>query len=78
LLGPVRPYGLLARRADRPCVAGVGEHDRFLPPRRLASALRRTMDLDLRIFPGMGHLATPGHLDDVVSLVAEAAGQPAS
>jgi hypothetical protein len=25
----------------------------------------------------MGHLATPSHLDDVVSLVAEAAGQPA-
>jgi hypothetical protein len=35
------------------------------------------MDLDLRILPGMGHLATPGHLDDVVSLVAEVAGQPA-
>ncbi|MPZ81939.1 MAG: alpha/beta fold hydrolase, partial [Actinophytocola sp.] len=27
---------LLARRAERPCVVGVGEHDRFLPPHRLA------------------------------------------
>ena len=65
--------GVLARRTGQPCVVGVGEHDRFLPPRRLAPALRRAMDLDLRILPGMGHLATPGHLDDVVSLVAEAA-----
>jgi hypothetical protein len=34
------------------------------------------MDLDLRILPGMGHLTTPRHIDDVVSLVAEAADQP--
>jgi pimeloyl-ACP methyl ester carboxylesterase len=78
LAPPPLPAGLLARRAGRPCVAGVGEHDRFLPPRRLAPALRRRMGLDLRILPGMGHLTTPGHLDDVVSLVAEADGQPAS
>jgi len=76
LAPPPLPAELLARRADRPCVVGVGEHDRFLPPRRLAPALRRTMDLDLRILPGMGHLTTPGHLDDVVSLVAEVADQP--
>ena len=77
LAPPPLPAGLLARRAARPCVVGVGEHDRFLPPRRLAPALRRAMDLDVRILPGMGHLATPGHLDDVVSLVAGVAGQPA-
>jgi hypothetical protein len=73
LAPPPLPAGLPARRAGRPCVVGVGEHDRFLPPRRLAPALRRTMDLDLRILPGMGHLTTPGHLDDVVSLVSEVA-----
>jgi pimeloyl-ACP methyl ester carboxylesterase len=76
LAPPALPAELLACRAGRPCVVGVGEHDRFLPPRRLAPALRRTMDLDLRILPGMGHLTTPGHLDDVVSLVAEVADQP--
>jgi pimeloyl-ACP methyl ester carboxylesterase len=70
---PPLPAGLLAGRAGRPCVVGVGEHDRFLPPRRLAPAVRRTMGLDLRVFPGMGHLTTPGHLGDVVSLVAEVA-----
>jgi pimeloyl-ACP methyl ester carboxylesterase len=73
LAPPPLPAALLARRADRPCVVGVGEHDRFLPPRRLAPALRRVMGVDLRVFPGMGHLTTPGHLDDVVSLVAEVA-----
>jgi len=77
LAPPPVPAELLARRADRPCVVGTGEHDRFLPPRRLAPALRRTMDLGLRIIPGMGHLTTPGHLGDVVSLVAEAADRPA-
>jgi hypothetical protein len=70
------PAELLSRRAERPCVVGVGEHDRFLPPRRLAPAVRRTMGLDLRVFSGMGHLTTPRHLDDVVSLVAEVADPP--
>jgi pimeloyl-ACP methyl ester carboxylesterase len=75
LAPPPLPAELLARRAEKPCAVGVGKHDRFLPPRRLAPAVRRTMDLDLRIFPGMGHLTTPGHLDEVVSLVAEVADQ---
>ena len=77
LAPPPLPAGLLARRASGPCVVGAGEHDRFLPPRRLAPALREAMGLDLRILPGMGHLTTPDHLGDVMSLVAEAAGQPA-
>lgn len=64
---------LLARRAALPCVVGVGEHDRFLPPSRLAPVVRRTMNLDVRVFPGVGHLTTPGDLDKVVSLVAEVA-----
>ena len=77
LAPPPLPTALLARRAGRPCVVGTGEHDRFLLPRRLAPALRQTMDLDLRTLPGMGHLTTPAHLNDVVSLVAEVASQPA-
>lgn len=70
LAPPPLPAQVLARRAELPCAVGVGEHDRFLPPRRLAPALRRTMNADLRVFPGMGHLTTPDHLDEVVSLVA--------
>jgi pimeloyl-ACP methyl ester carboxylesterase len=73
LAPPPLPAELLARRADRPCVVGVGEHDRFLPPRRLAPAVHRTMNLDIRVFPGAGHLTIPAHLDQVVSLVAEVA-----
>lgn len=77
LAPPPLPAELLARRADRPCVVGVGEHDRFLPPRRLAPTVRQTMDLELHVFSGMGHLTTPGHLDDVASLVAKVADPPA-
>ena len=68
---------LLARRAEQPCVVGVGGFDRFLPPRRLAPAVHRTMGLDIRVFPGVGHLNTDADLDEVVSLVAELADAPA-
>ncbi len=77
LAPPALPAGLLARRADRPCVVGVGEHDRFLPPHRLVPAVRRTMDLDVRVFSGVGHLTTPADLHEVVSLVAEVVDPPA-
>jgi hypothetical protein len=33
--------------------------------------VRRTINLESRVFPSVGHLITPGHLDEVVSLVAE-------
>ncbi|HEY6744340.1 MAG TPA: alpha/beta hydrolase [Mycobacteriales bacterium] len=73
LAPPPLAADLLARRAERPCVVGVGEHDRFLPPRRLVPAVRRTMNLDVQVFPGVGHLTTPADLQKVVSLVAEVA-----
>lgn len=71
LAPPPLPAELLARRAERPCVVGVGEHDRFLPPHQLVPAVRRIMDVDVRVFSGVGHLTTPADLDQVVSLVAE-------
>ena len=77
LAPPPLPAALLARRTSRPCVVGTGEYDRFLPPRRLAPAVRRAMGLELRVLPGMGHLTTPAHLDDVMSVIAEVA-DPAS
>jgi pimeloyl-ACP methyl ester carboxylesterase len=67
---------LVARRAELPCVVGVGEHDRFLPPDRLARAVRRTMKLDIRVFSDAGHLITAAHLRDVVSLVASIIDRP--
>ena len=71
LAPPPLPAALLTRRAEQPCVVAVGEHDRFLPPRRLAPAVRRTMGLDLRVVRGAGHLTTPDRLGEVVALVAE-------
>jgi pimeloyl-ACP methyl ester carboxylesterase len=71
LAPPPLPAELLARRAGLPCVVAVGEHDRFLPPRRLLPAVRRTLNLESRVFPSVGHLITRGHLNEVVSLVAE-------
>ncbi|HET6706949.1 alpha/beta hydrolase [Amycolatopsis sp.] len=68
------PPQTLARCTERPCVVGVGEPDRFLPPRRLVPAVRRTMNLDVRVFPGVGNLTTPADLEEVVSLVAMVAG----
>lgn len=49
-----RSTELLARRAERPRVVGVGEHDRFQPPRRLAPAVSRTTNLDVRVFFDVG------------------------
>lgn len=69
---------LLVRCSERPCVVAVGEHDRFLPPARLARAVRSTMNLDVRVISGAGHLITPAHLDEVVSLIAEVIDAPAN
>lgn len=64
---------VLASRTNHPCLVAVGEHDRFLPPGRLAPAVRHTMNLDVHILPGMGHLTTPSHLDTIAALVARIA-----
>lgn len=74
LAPPPLPVELLARRARQPCIVVVGEHDRFLPPAWLGPAVRITMGIELQVVANMGHLTTPGHLDDVVSLVAEVTG----
>ena len=39
--------------------------------------MRRTMNLDARVFYGRGHLTTSAHLEQVVSLVSEAIDPPA-
>jgi pimeloyl-ACP methyl ester carboxylesterase len=67
---------VLARCAEQPCVVAIGEHDRFLPPYRLTTAVRRTMNLDVRVLSGAGHLTTPDGLDEVVSLVTEVIDSP--
>lgn len=76
LAPPPLPTEILARRAETPCVVGVGEHDRFLPLHRLSPAVHRTMNLDVRVFPGIGHLTPTAHLVQVVSMVAEVVDPP--
>lgn len=78
LAPPPLPAALLSSRAEQRCVIGVGEYDRFLPPHRLAPAVRRTMNRDVRVFPEVGHLTTSARLDEVVSLVAEVVEPPAN
>lgn len=78
LAPPPLPSGTLSQRATVPCIVGVGDHDRFLPPHRLVPAVRRTMNLDVQILPGMGHLTTPNDLEEVVTLVAQLVDKPAT
>src|SRR6478735_431887 len=72
LAPPRLPDDVLARCAELPSVVAVGEHDRFLPPRRLGPAVHQAMATELRVLPGMGHLTTAAHLPDVVSVVGAA------
>ncbi|AGZ42790.1 alpha/beta fold hydrolase [Actinoplanes friuliensis] len=74
LAPPPLPPRLLATRAEQPCVVATGEHDRFLPPGRLGPAVRRSMNLSLRVLPGTGHLTTADQLGQVVSVVGEVVG----
>ncbi len=76
LAPPPLPAQLLASRGDQPTIVAAGQYDRFLPPRRLAPAVRATMNLGLHVLPGMGHLTAPSHLEDIVALVAELADPP--
>ncbi|GGU70351.1 hypothetical protein GCM10010211_40010 [Streptomyces albospinus] len=47
----------------------TGEHDVFLPPRRLAPAVRATLGTELRVMPGAGHLIVEEHADRLAALV---------
>ncbi|SDL22740.1 Pimeloyl-ACP methyl ester carboxylesterase [Glycomyces sambucus] len=64
----------LQRWRGTPLVAAVGEHDRFLPADRLAPAVESAFGRELRILPGVGHLAVEERPGDVVALVQEALG----
>nr|WP_239120971.1 hypothetical protein [Catellatospora chokoriensis] len=78
LAPPPLPAALLADRAQLPCLVAVGEHDRFLPPPRLAPVVQSTTNTRLRIIGSMGHLTTLEHLPDVVALTAEVVGRASS
>lgn len=53
-----------------PVVIASGDHDVFLPPRRLRPAARQRMDIDVDIVAAAGHLVTEEHPDQLAALVS--------
>ncbi|MDT0268616.1 alpha/beta hydrolase [Streptomyces sp. DSM 44915] len=61
-----------ALAGDGPTLVATGEHDVFLPPARLASAVERRLRTPVRILPGVGHLVAEERPETVVGLVESA------
>ncbi|MFE4620115.1 alpha/beta fold hydrolase [Streptomyces sp. NPDC056747] len=61
-----------ARVPSRPVPRQVvtGEHDVFLPPRRLRAAVHRTLGVELGVVEGAGHLVIEEQPDRIADLVA--------
>lgn len=47
----------------------TGEHDVFLPPKRIGPAVTRTLGVELRVLPGAGHLVVEEAPDRLAALV---------
>lgn len=75
LAPPPLPADLVAARCARPFVAATGQYDRFLPPARLAPAVRRHGGASLTVLPGVGHLACDERPQDAIGLVEKLIGQ---
>jgi len=54
-----------------PTLAVTGDHDVFLPPRRLGSAVRRRLGVELRVIGDAGHLVVEEHAEQLAALVDE-------
>ena len=70
------PSTVTARWSATPKVAVSGEHDCFLPPARLAPAVRDRLDIELTVLRGLGHLSV--HDDSTCLAGAIAAALPAT
>lgn len=66
------PEEQLHRWRGTPLVAATGEHDRFLPPDLLAPAVTSAFQRELRVLPGVGHLAVDERPRDLIPLIEEA------
>ncbi|MFH9730511.1 alpha/beta fold hydrolase [Streptomyces sp. NPDC017260] len=60
-----------------PRLVVTGEHDVFLPPRRLAHAVRGTLGAELGVVSGAGHLLVEEQ-PEYLSTLLESPGRPAS
>ncbi|MGW6686918.1 alpha/beta fold hydrolase [Streptomyces sp. NPDC054961] len=52
-----------------PRLVTTGAHDTFLPPRRLAPAVRTMLGTDLHVIPDAGHLVIEEHPGRLAALV---------
>jgi pimeloyl-ACP methyl ester carboxylesterase len=64
----VRPWCTVPRRLLS------GQHDTFLPVRRLRAAARQKLDVELEVLDGAGHLTTEERPESVVAAVDGVAG----
>ncbi|WP_336204898.1 alpha/beta fold hydrolase [Nonomuraea sp. LPB2021202275-12-8] len=61
----------LQRCRSVPCLVATGEHDAFLPPRRLRPAAQRHLATSLRVIPATGHLVTDEQPQQITALLDE-------
>jgi pimeloyl-ACP methyl ester carboxylesterase len=64
------PAGTLHRLRGTPIAIASGDHDVFLPPRRLQPAAHRELGVDVRTLVGRGHLVPDEDPASVTTLVA--------
>ncbi|MEE1939866.1 alpha/beta fold hydrolase [Streptomyces sp. TRM 70361] len=71
LAPPPLPRPVAARCRRVPAAVAVGEHDVFLPPRRLVPAAGRLLGVRARVLPGAGHLLPEERPEELAALVDE-------
>ncbi|MFG2075446.1 alpha/beta fold hydrolase [Nonomuraea maritima] len=76
LAPPPLPAETLRRCGAVPCLVATGEHDVFLPPRRLRPAARRHLATALHVIPDAGHLVTDEHPHRITALLDEIPPRP--
>ncbi|MGD9482828.1 alpha/beta hydrolase [Streptomyces sp. TRM70308] len=72
------PGPVLERARAVPNAVATGEHDVFLPPRRLTRPARARLGVPVRTLPGAGHLAPDTDPALVAGLVAALADPPSA
>ncbi|PJE94472.1 alpha/beta hydrolase [Streptomyces carminius] len=75
LAPPPLPRPVVARCRRVPAAVAVGEHDVFLPPRRLVPAAGRLLGVRARVLPGAGHLLPEERPEELAALVDEVVAQ---
>lgn len=75
---PLSSAGITGPGGDAATVVATGEHDVFLPPARLAPAVRAAFHHDVVVVPGAGHLITEQDPESLRHLLQPLADQDQS